>query len=289
MQLECALVSLRLPLSQPECYYWAAIELGQRSILTGWLILLPAERVFLRLVAALLISLAVLVWTMTSRPYRNASGSQTFAAQPCDLELLTLRFNHRVEIARIYAPADWDRISLVAGRTEDNILATSSILLLNLAYTGGLLVKTFEDFSATDHHLAQRVLGFSSTDSIVSVMLAFTVMMLLVLTAAAVHTLRSEERMTILMLKETRQPPKLSLVRGQRWMLFNSHIWSTGQDQAREFQRCVHGHGCVHVHVCVLALVLCMRSARLSPLLLVFLSSAARPATPDLLHLICRT
>ena len=185
-------------LSQPECYYWAAIELAQRSILTGWLILIPAERDFLRLVAALLTSLAVLVWTLTSRPYR---------------------------------------------RTEDNILASTSILLLNLAYFGGLLVKTFEDVSASDTHLAQRVLGFSSTESIVGMMLAFTVVMLLVLAAAAVHTLRSEGRMAVLLLTEDRLPPKLSLAHGQRWMLFNSHIWSTGQDQASARPICVHAYG----------------------------------------------
>jgi hypothetical protein len=152
------------------------------------LILIPAERDFLRLLAALLTSLAMLVWTLTSRPYR---------------------------------------------RTEDNILATACILLLILTYFGALLIKTFEDFSATDKDLARRVLGFSSTDSIVGVMLTFTVVMLLILAAAAVHTLRSEGRMAILLLKETRLPPKISLVAGQKWMLFVSHIWSTGQDQVR--------------------------------------------------------
>ena len=64
---------------QPECYYWATVELAQRSILTGWLILIPAKRDFLRLIAALLTSLAMLVWTLTLRPYRKASGIQTLA------------------------------------------------------------------------------------------------------------------------------------------------------------------------------------------------------------------
>ena len=41
----------------------------------------------------------------------------------------------------------------------------------------------------------------------------------------------SEELMAILLLKETKLPPKLSLAAGQKWMLFVSHIWSTGQDQ----------------------------------------------------------
>lgn len=126
------------------------------------------------------------------------------------------------------------------------MLASTSILLLTLVYIGVLLVKTFEDFSATDYHLTQRVLGFSSTDSIVAVMLAFTVVMLFVLAATAVHTLRSEERMAILLSMENRLPPKLSLARGHRWMLFNSHVWSTGQDQARS-SVCSCPYSCPHV------------------------------------------
>ena len=56
---------------QPEYYYWAAVELAQRSILTGWIILIPAEHAFLRLVAAVATSLVALVWTLISRPYRR--------------------------------------------------------------------------------------------------------------------------------------------------------------------------------------------------------------------------
>jgi hypothetical protein len=174
------------------------VELAQRSVLTGWLILIPAERDFLRLIAAWLTSLAMLVWTLSSRPYR---------------------------------------------RTEDNFLATMSTLLLNLAYMGAFLVKTFEDVSSADNVLARRVLGFSSTNSIVAVLLSFMVVMMLVLLTVSVHTLRSEERMPILLLKETHMTPKLSYAPGHKWMLFISHIWSTGQDQVRWYCRIWGGGG----------------------------------------------
>ena len=128
-------------------------------------------------------------------------------------------------------------------RTEDNILASTSVLMLILAYFGALLIKTFEDFSATDKELTQRVLGFSSTDSIVSMMLAFTVSMLILLAGSAVHSLHSEERMPILLLKETRLAPKLTHAAGQKWMLFISHIWDTGQDQVCSCLVCQPGWG----------------------------------------------
>ena len=153
--------------------------------------LIPADKSFLRLVTALLTSLAALVWTLTSRPYR---------------------------------------------RTEDSVLSVVSVLLLTLVYAGAMLVKAFEDFSnaVTDPALVRRVLGFSSSDSIVTILLIFTVVMLIFILSAAVYRLRREERMVILLLKESRLPPKLTLAPGQRWMLFISHVWSTGQDQVHQ-------------------------------------------------------
>ena len=170
------------------------VELAQRSILTGWLILIPAELSFLRLVAALLTSLAVLVWTLSARPYR---------------------------------------------RTEDSILAVVAVLLLTLGFTGALLVKTFEDFSeaVTNPELVQQVLGFSSPDGIVTILIVFTVVMIFLIAVAGVYSLRSEGRMGILLLKESRQRPMLSWHPGQVWMLFISHTWRTGQDQAASIKR----------------------------------------------------
>ena len=121
-------------------------------------------------------------------------------------------------------------------RPEDNAVATASALLLMLAYFGALTIKTFEDFTdaVTDPDLVARVLGYSSTDSIVNMLLAASLVMLLVIIASAIQSLRSQH-LSMLLLKETRLPPQLSLAPGKRWMLFISHIWSTGQDQVRMY------------------------------------------------------
>lgn len=60
---------------RPGCYLGASFELAQRSILTGWLILFPAERKFLALVTAFLTALVSLGATLTLRPYRYTENN----------------------------------------------------------------------------------------------------------------------------------------------------------------------------------------------------------------------
>ena len=79
----------------------------------------------------------------------------------------------------------------------------------------------------------QRVLGFSSPDSIVAILIMFTVVMIPVIAGAGLYSVRSEGRMGILLLEGSRLRPKLSLHKGQVWMLFISHTWSTAQDLVR--------------------------------------------------------
>ena len=43
---------------RPEVFYWEVVELLRRTILTGWVLLVPEERAYLRLVVASLVSLA---------------------------------------------------------------------------------------------------------------------------------------------------------------------------------------------------------------------------------------
>eukprot|EP00966_Prymnesium_polylepis_P244491 5655022-Prymnesium_polylepis.1 len=37
-----------------ECFYWSIVELVQRQVLVGWVLLVPTDKTFLRIVAALL-------------------------------------------------------------------------------------------------------------------------------------------------------------------------------------------------------------------------------------------
>jgi len=182
---------------KPEYYYWASVELFQRSILTGWVLLIHADQNFIRLVVAFLTTLAMLEWTVISRPY-------------C--------------------------------REENNALAVASTLLLLLTYSSSILIKVLhdvQDIATTlgDPGLASRVLGFASTTGIVAMLICFQSVVLISLILAGISGLRSEERMQLLRLKETGMLPKLTTQPGVKWMLFISHVWSTGQDQAATIKR----------------------------------------------------
>jgi len=185
---------------KPEYYYWASVELVQRSILTGWVLLVSADKSFLRLIVSFMTSLAVLVWTLIASPYR---------------------------------------------RGEDNLLAGASCLLLVLTYVCSIMIKGYEDFADADPALTQRVLGIGSSNGIVVLLIIFAFVLLTIMILSVLSRLRTESRVQILRLKESGAPPKLTLKAGQLWLLFISHIWSTGQDQAatvkRQLQRMLPG------------------------------------------------
>merc|ERR1719267_91075 len=44
-------------------------------------------------------------------------------------------------------------------------------------------------------------------------------------------------RLPVIKLESTRAPPRLPLAHGQKWHLFLSHIWGTGQDQCAAIKR----------------------------------------------------
>ena len=50
---------------KPEYFYWEIIELGRRTVLTGWVALIPETKAFLRLMVGMLVSLCVLVLVLT--------------------------------------------------------------------------------------------------------------------------------------------------------------------------------------------------------------------------------
>ena len=175
----------------PATDFWASIELAQRSILTGWVLLVHAEQSFLRLIVGLLTTQAMLVWTLISRPYR---------------------------------------------RVEDNVLAVAATLLLVLTYTCSILIKVHEDLSEAtellgDPQLTYRVLGFASTSGIVVLLGVFALVLLVVIIASTLSSIRDEQRMPILRLKDSGVPPVLTISSAGRWMLFISHVWSTGQGE----------------------------------------------------------
>ena len=52
-----------------EFFYWELVELLRRQLVTGWLLLIPLEEMFLRLIFALLVSVLFLTLTAVARPW----------------------------------------------------------------------------------------------------------------------------------------------------------------------------------------------------------------------------
>ena len=93
--------------------------------------------------------------------------------------------------------------------------------------------------------LATRIYGFTSTDQVAVLLLVFTGVMLLLILAILIHHTAREGSVHQILIEATKKPPELTLREGQHYHLFNSHIWSTGQDAVatikRQLQRLVLG------------------------------------------------
>lgn len=74
---------------EPHVYFWEALELFRRTVLTGWLLLIEEPHVFLRQLLGFLISLTYLVALLYVKPYR--AQEDDFLAIAAQL-LLTLLF-----------------------------------------------------------------------------------------------------------------------------------------------------------------------------------------------------
>ena len=69
------------------CFYWELVELMRRTILMGWVLLIPTEISFIRLMVALLLSITSLVLLLSIRPYRKQVD--TMYAAGCQLVLIS--------------------------------------------------------------------------------------------------------------------------------------------------------------------------------------------------------
>ena len=61
-------------------------------------------------------------------------------------------------------------------------------------------------------------------------MLVLAAAALLIFLVGTIIAIRRLAKVPTIRLVSTKQPPELSIVLGLTWHLFNSHIWSTGQD-----------------------------------------------------------
>jgi len=56
---------------KPAFFWWEVVALGQRTILTGWLLLISYDLPFLRLLSALVITIAMLIAILAANPYKS--------------------------------------------------------------------------------------------------------------------------------------------------------------------------------------------------------------------------
>ena len=80
--------------------------------------------------------------------------------------------------------------------------------------------------------VASSILAFDNVDDIVNTLIALVFVMLALFLVSAVFAARHIARKQKILLVSSNQPPELTLARHMKWHLFNSHIWSTGQDAA---------------------------------------------------------
>ena len=67
-------------------FYWELLELVRRTVLIGWVLLIPTDKTFLRLVVAKLLSVASLAVLLSVSPYKRPED--TVLAAGCQLTLI---------------------------------------------------------------------------------------------------------------------------------------------------------------------------------------------------------
>jgi len=171
-------------------YWWEAVELARKLVLTGAVLLIPEERAFVRLVVATLVCVCYSVAIAIVRPYN---------------------------------------------RVEDDVLAVATSLVLLLLFLGASWTTTFLGIEERhpDTEEAAAILGFGKLNGGVNTMLVLVGVTVLFFLIGAVVAARRVAKVPTIRLVSTKQPPELSIVLGLTWHLFNSHIWSTGQDAVK--------------------------------------------------------
>jgi hypothetical protein len=173
-------------------YWWGLVEHFRRIVLTGVLLFIPEYASFIRLIAALLFALGCMLLQMMLRPYvRMDIGALSMAEQ-----------------------------------------AVSFVLILGYSFI--YLYQRFSVFLPTDVigvNAVGLVLGFQSDDAIAITIVIIVLAMASVIVLVALRQWLFGAKHRIFLLKDTMQPPVLTMKQGHRHHLFLSHVWSTGQDQ----------------------------------------------------------
>jgi hypothetical protein len=119
-------------------------------------------------------------------------------------------------------------------------IAAGSIHLFNVLRDSAASNLASQVSSSAAGDLASQVLGFDSVDELVTVLITLHLALLSFFTSILVHQYFAHRNLSLLRLVSSNEPPELELANSMEFHLFLSHIWSSGQDQARSLSRSSH-------------------------------------------------
>ena len=184
---------------KPAFFFWESIFLTQRLIIIGFIENIPRD--FMRLQIGLLLTLVYTLCLLFVQPYK---------------------------------------------RRDVGILAVGVQVALIGVFFGALNIKLFDDLSelqtaigaaGADQQIANRVTGFASSDQAAIAIFAFNMLGLALFFIMMGYTLATQRDVSTIRLKGAGSVPELSLGERQRFHIFLSHVWSSGQDQVATIKR----------------------------------------------------
>ena len=123
-------------------------------------------------------------------------------------------------------------------RLETDFLAMGSQFALVTIFMAAVYMNLFDAWVVnTSLETATRVMGVSSTDQIVATMIVFNLGVVGGFFCLLGNQAFRSESIDVIRVVKTARPPELHLKQNLTYHLFNSHVWSTGQDQAATIKR----------------------------------------------------
>jgi len=116
----------------------------------------------------------------------------------------------------------------------DNALAATAQLLLTCAFLSGIAIKLCDVSKEGQWGVApcRDIVGLSSDAGLVAIMMiATSVVIILAALVLLMWQFGTAERPQVIRVRQTNLVPLLHLDAHQKWHLFLSHIWGSGQDQ----------------------------------------------------------
>ena len=113
-------------------YWWEAVELARKLVLTGFVLLIPEERAFVRLVVATLICSCYAVVLAVVRPYKRVEDNVLAVATSLVLLLLFLGTNWSTIFLGIQERSGIDDANAVLGFRSLNVIVDSMIILVGV-------------------------------------------------------------------------------------------------------------------------------------------------------------